>query len=80
MTQTPFAASKLDGAKSFLQAALADGPRPAAVVEAEGIAKGITHTTLQAARQRLHVKSKRQGNQWVWIPPAAWPVPQPVAE
>ncbi len=63
--------SKLRAAMAFLQEAMATGARPAAEVEAEAQAAGFTHATIQAARERLRIASKRKGNAWVWIPPKA---------
>lgn len=60
---------KIAEAMAFLRVAMAMGARPAAEVEAEARAAGITHTTLQTARERLHISSKRQGKGWVWVPP-----------
>jgi hypothetical protein len=62
---------KIAEAMAFLRAALATGARPAAEVEAEALAQGIKHATLQTARERLHISSKRRGNQWIWTPPRA---------
>jgi hypothetical protein len=62
-------ARKIAEAMAFLRVAMAIGPRPAAEVKAEALAAGHTHTTLATARARLSIRSKRQGNQWVWIPP-----------
>lgn len=68
MTRSPFV-TKLDIAKAFLRQALEHGPRSAAELEAEGLAKGIKHSTLQTARERLKITSKRKNGQWLWIPP-----------
>jgi hypothetical protein len=60
---------KIAEAMAFLRVAMATGARPAAEVEAEARAAGITHTTLQTARERLHISSKRRDNRWIWTPP-----------
>ena len=75
MAKVPFEAEKaakrrkIRDAMAWLQGAMIAGPRPAAEVEAEAMAAGHTHTTLQTARARLHITSHRQGNQWIWTPP-----------
>lgn len=61
--------NKIASAMAFLQAAMATGARPASEVEAEALARGIAHSTLQTARERLHIASHRRGHQWIWTPP-----------
>ena len=62
---------KIKACMAFLQAAMAGQARPAAEVEAEARAAGFTHATIQTARERSHISSRRQGKGWVWIPPKA---------
>jgi hypothetical protein len=73
MARVPFDARqrtrKTAEAKAFLLAALNGKPRPAAEVEAEARAAGFTHATIQVARERAHISSKRQGKAWIWTPP-----------
>ena len=57
---------KIKAAMAFLREALKDGPRPAAEVEAEGLAAGHAHATLALARKRASIRSQRQGKQWIW--------------
>jgi hypothetical protein len=65
--QAPLARErKIKAAMAFLKDALKDGPRPAKVVETEGLAAGHAHATLALARKRASIRSQRQGNQWIW--------------
>lgn len=68
VTNDPQRERKVKAAMVYLQSAMT-GPRPAAEVEAAALVQGITHSTLQTARNRLHIRSQRINNQWVWIPP-----------
>ncbi len=69
---------KVKACMAFLQGAMAGQPRPAAEMEAQARAAGFTHATIQAARERLHIASKRRGKAWVWIPPRPRHQKQPV--
>src|SRR5690242_17440843 len=57
---------KIKAAMAFLREALAAGSRPAAEVEAEGLAAGHAHATLALARKRAYIRSERKGNAWMW--------------
>ena len=65
----PRAESKLKQCMVWLTAALMAGPQPAATLEAEGLARGFSKSTMMHAREKLHVRSERQAKQWVWHPP-----------
>jgi len=60
---TPRAA--LEEAKDFLRAELAEGPRPAKVVQREAREAGISPATLRRARQQLGVRCKK--HEWQGI-------------
>ena len=64
--EAPHHERKIKAAMAFLKEALKDGPRPAAEVEAEGLAAGHAHSTLVHARKRAFIRSQRLGNQWIW--------------
>lgn len=55
----------------FLRHALATGPRPAADLERQAIAQGISSRTLDRARRELGVQARRQDGHWAWALPAA---------
>jgi hypothetical protein len=60
----------LDDAITWLQEALADGPVPAAKVFAMAESDGIAEKTLKRAKNALHVRSWKEGNDedamWFW--------------
>jgi hypothetical protein len=60
--------SALAEARSWLRAALADGPRPAKEIEQEGSARGIARRTLELARKAEGVvarKERTRGGPWL---------------
>ena len=64
-------------AETFLRELLADGPQPAKDVQKAAREAGIADKTLERARYRLGVASKRQegagkASPWYWHAPAAW--------
>jgi hypothetical protein len=60
--------SALDEAVGFLTELLADGPLPAKAAAKEAEGAGITGATLRRAKQRLGIKSEKQGaGSWVWV-------------
>jgi hypothetical protein len=71
VASTPAAAQRHEQALTFLRGAFAGEPRPAVEVEAEARALGISHSTLQRARDALGIVSRRQGVIWFWVPPVA---------
>ena len=60
---------KIQACMTWLAEAMQGAPQMAADMEAQGRAAGFTHATIQEARERLRIASKRQGKAWVWIPP-----------
>lgn len=60
---------KIKAAMAWLQEAMAGQQKPAAEIEAAGLAAGFTHSTLADARKRLRIRSEKRGNAWWWIPP-----------
>lgn len=62
---------KIKAAMAWLQEAMQGQEQAAAVMEAQGISAGHAHSTLAAARRRLHIRSVRRGNAWYWVPPKA---------
>lgn len=69
-----------DEAEAFLRAALREGPRPAAEVDAEARGLSIAKSTLKRARRELGVESIRKGygtgGLWLW----ALPQPKPTLQ
>lgn len=68
--------SSLSEAQDFLLDILQDGPMPAKDVEIEARGAGIESRTLKRAKQKLKIKSGREGTtgqrgggRWVWILP-----------
>lgn len=62
--------SRRPAAEAFLLSRLAHGPVPAAVVLAEAKARGISERTLDRAKARLGIRSRRVRGGWVWTLPA----------
>ena len=60
---------KSKAAMAWLQAYLHGQPMAASQIEAEAARLGIAHTTLQTAKERLHIRSERSGKGWAWVPP-----------
>lgn len=58
----------VDDAKDFLQAVLADGPKPSGEVYSEANGAGISKRTLERAKNALGVESSKQGlgGGWAW--------------
>ncbi len=67
--------SAVQGARTWLQEALADGPLPSTEILRHAQAEGIAKRTLDRAKQRLGVRSLRDGTgenaAWLWALPAA---------
>jgi hypothetical protein len=61
----------IEDAAEWLRQALADGPRLASTVKAEGKREGHAARTVQRAAKRLHIVSRRQG----FGEPATWELP-----
>jgi len=62
----------LDEATAFLREALASGPRPAAEVKIAAKEAGIAERTLERARLRAGILTRKEGfagAPWVWMPP-----------
>jgi hypothetical protein len=62
---------KIKAAMAWLASAMGGKEQPAAAMESAALAAGHAHSTLAAARRRLHIRSVRRGNAWYWIPPKA---------
>jgi putative DNA primase/helicase len=62
--------SASDEAAEFLADLLADGPVPAKEVYREAEDAGIKDRTLERAKARLHVASRRRGDRWSWELPS----------
>src|SRR5262249_18007106 len=62
-------------ATEFLIEMLADGPKPAIEVQDQAKKLHISPATLRRAKQGLGVVSKKEGEQWVWNPPAGLSAP-----
>jgi hypothetical protein len=45
------------------------GPMPADAIITEAARLGIARTTLQTAKERLHIRSVRHAAGWTWYPP-----------
>lgn len=58
-------ASALDKAVDFLRAELKDGRKLVAEVEAKGAAQGIAKRTLDRAREKIGVTSKKGRKGWM---------------
>ncbi|MCI0641704.1 MAG: hypothetical protein L0Y70_21725 [Gemmataceae bacterium] len=61
-------------AQSFLQTALAAGPRPVTDLVRAARARGLSPRTLRRAKKALGIRSRRQRGQagttqWLWVPP-----------
>jgi putative DNA primase/helicase len=54
-----------DTAERFLREVLADGPMPAKDLELFAEDRGLSRRTIERARQKLGVRSLRQGKEWV---------------
>jgi hypothetical protein len=61
LLRPPTGASKLDEAKAWLLAFLADGPAPQEVIESAVHDTGIAYRTLERAKAELGVRSRRKG-------------------
>jgi hypothetical protein len=55
----------------FLIEVLAEGPRPAVEVFEEAAKLRISPATLRRAKRDLRVRSKKEGDQWMWNPQTA---------
>jgi putative DNA primase/helicase len=65
--QDPEARRPLDEAKDFIQSYMDQGPAPAAALELAAEKAGINHNTLQKAKKRLGIESKKIGARWEWV-------------
>jgi hypothetical protein len=63
--------SARDEATEFLIEMLADGAKPAVEVQVEAAKLRISPATLRRAKRDLGVRSKKEGEQWMWNHPAA---------
>ena len=61
--------SEIEEAVDFLGQILADDPVPALDCLAQAQALGISVRTLYRAKRKLGVKSKKDPDQWYWLPP-----------
>jgi hypothetical protein len=64
---------ELQGAVDVLREILADGPMPAADVQAEARRAGVSAATLRRAKDGLRVVSRKTGGTWTWYLPAHAP-------
>jgi hypothetical protein len=60
------AASKLEQAERFLNAALANGERPAAALKSKASQEGISERTLNRASNEITIKRKEGAPGWFW--------------
>lgn len=63
------ATTGVEEAAAWLAAALVGGPLPARVVIAEARTDGIAQRTLERAKRRLSVQSRRHAGAWSWFLP-----------
>jgi hypothetical protein len=61
--------SALDDAAEFLMEELAAGPKPMTVVERDAQARGHSMRTVDRAKRRLNIASKRTAKGWIWALP-----------
>jgi hypothetical protein len=57
--------SKMDHALSFLEEYMTD-PRPARDVETKAENRGISRRTLARAKERMGIRSRQLGKEWLW--------------
>lgn len=62
-------ASALDEAIDFLREVLKDGPEPAEFVQREAGSKSISARTLDRAKEKVKVITKKPGKKWYWSLP-----------
>src|SRR6266545_1996121 len=68
----------LSAAQDLLRSVLADGPKPASVVEAEARAAGLSRHTLRRACRALGIRPRKDGyhGAWFWgLAPSLWDSP-----
>ena len=70
------AGAALEEAMEWLRDALCDGPRPADELKQQAESDGIARRTLDRAKKRVGVVSRRAGKAWVWELPAEPTEPQ----
>lgn len=56
--------------RTFLRDMLSNGPKPAKAVSKEAEEAGISERTLDRAKGKLKVESRRGANSWEWVLPA----------
>lgn len=59
--------STIEEAESFLLEALAAGPMPARELVQEAKDCGISKRTLDRAKKKMNIRSRKEGEQWFWI-------------
>lgn len=59
--------SAVKEAEEFLHELLKNGPISIAEIKSERAAAGISEKTLKRAKSNLNIKSKKVGNDWIWI-------------
>lgn len=64
--QSPEEQSEREAAREWLEAALADGPRPASKLMAQAEKDGFAERTLRRAKADCKVKSERIDGEWLW--------------
>jgi len=61
---------RADEAEDFLRDMLSEGPKPAKAEIKEARDAGIAERTLERAKSKLKVESRKGGNGWEWLLPA----------
>ncbi|MEE8253605.1 MAG: hypothetical protein V3R17_06695 [Hyphomicrobium sp.] len=64
--RTTAPAAAREDAEEFLREALANGPVPATQLQGEAKDLGIAQRTLDRAKGRVGVRSRRREGHWVW--------------
>jgi putative DNA primase/helicase len=62
--------SQVDTATSWLRGLLTEGPKPQAVIEEQAKVGGHAWRTVQRAKEKLAIQSRKEGATWSWRMPA----------